>query len=525
MKTVNFIIQSSPRRIVSRPQRGTVPTNTSEGTGRGPEALTSLDSGLRHAGMTAWLLAFCLLPFAMPSAFAADPGTTTGELLKIPDSARAVGMGEAYTAAADDSSALYWNPAGLSFAQQKDASFMETTLIENVNYEHLSFAAPGDNYSFGTSLSYLGFGSIQGYDNNPAGGQPTGNVTAYSYDYTAGISAFVMDRLSLGLTGSYLREDLANTNAGTFAANVGAMYGLESHPLEGDYRLGLSALNLGPGLKYVTDSAPLPRKIAMGAEAMHVGDIPLNLTADFTMPNDNSNYISVGSEYWFKEIVAFRLGYTDSNDVGRGLRLGMGLKLREFLFDYAYGSFGDFGVTNRIELSYKWGEKIHQLNKEQRAVLKEAKRAGDQGDYVQQILAMNELLEKDPTNDRILKKMIAAHEHMLQVELKDAVAQSDSNKEIPSPEESALQDLVPGQEAVAQSQGFDPKDPLGLNNLPDATSLEALQGSVAPSPGVVPAPSAPPAVETKPSNAPAAAPAAAPANDGVLLNPSDIYGN
>ena len=171
---------------------------------------------------------------------------------------------------------------------------------------------------------------------------------------------------------------------------------------------------------------------------------------------------------------------------------------------------------------------MRQLNKEQRAVLKEAKRLGNEGDYIQQILAMNELLEKDPTNDRILKRMIVAHENMLQHELKEAVAQNDTNnKDIPSPEEFALQDLVPGQQAVAQSQsGFDPKDPLGLNNLPDATNLEALQNSVTPTPGVVPAPSAPAAaVETKPAETPAAAPAAAPANDGVLLNPNDIYGN
>ena len=323
-------------------------------------------------------------------SFAAGPGTTSGELLQIPIGARAVGMGEAYTAAADDSSALAWNPAGLSFMQQKEASFMHSSLIESVNYEHMAFAAPGDNYSFGTSLSYLGYGAIAGYDNTPianGGGQPTGDLSAYSYDYTAGISAFVWDRLSLGLTGSYLREDLAGTSAGTFAANLGSMYGLASHPLDGDYRLGLSVLNLGPGLKFISDSAPLPRQIKMGAAAMHVKELPLNLTADFTMPNDNSNYISVGSEYWFKEIIALRLGYTDSNDLGKGLRLGLGLKLREFLFDYAYGGFGDFGATHRIELSLRWGEKMRQLNKEQRAVLKEANRLGSQGDYIQQILA------------------------------------------------------------------------------------------------------------------------------------------
>ena len=123
--------------------------------------------------------------------------------------------------------------------------------------------------------------------------------------------------------------------------------------------------------------------------------------------------------------------------------------------------------------------------------------------------------------------MIGAHEHMLQNELKEAVAEADQKKDVPSPEEFALQDLVPGQEAVAKTQsGFNPNDPLGLSNLPDATNLDAASPapSPSPSPAVVPAPSAPAGVDSMLPVPPAAAPAA-PATDGVLLNPADIYGN
>ena len=481
-----------------------------------------------RALLSAWLLLSPVCGPLVARVWAAGPGTTTGELLKVPLSARAIGMGEAYTAAADDSSALAWNPAGLSFMQQKEAAFMHDSLIESVHLEHVAYAAPGDYYSFGAAMSYLGYGSIAGYDNN---GMSIGEQSAYSYIVSGGVSTFLHERLSVGVTGSILRETLAGDSAGTFAANIGAMYGLESHPFGGDYRLGVSVTNLGPGLKFISDREPLPRKINFGAAAMHVKELPLNLTMDVTQPNDNSAYVGIGSEYWFKEIIALRLGYAGSNDVGRGLRLGIGLKLREFLFDYAYGGYGDFGATHWIELSLRWGEKMRQLNGEQRAILHEAKRAGEQGDYIREILTMNELLEKDPTNDRILKKMIVAHQHMLQKELKDAVAQSEPKEQIPSPEEFALQDLVPGQQSIAQSHtGFDPKDPLGLNNLPDASGADALGPAVSPSPLVVTSPSATP-VETKPapaatpSEALPAAPVTVPAQDGVLLNPNDIYGN
>ena len=45
-------------------------------------------------------------------------------ILKIGVGARAIGMGEAYTAQADDVSSLYWNPAGLALMQERQASFM-----------------------------------------------------------------------------------------------------------------------------------------------------------------------------------------------------------------------------------------------------------------------------------------------------------------------------------------------------------------------------------------------------------------
>jgi len=452
---------------------------------------------------------------------ASDAGSTTGELLKIPVGARAVGMGEAYTAEANDASALQWNPAGLSFAEHKEASFMHSSLIEGVHYEHLGFASPGDNYSYGFSMSYLGYGDIAGYDNNNL---PTGDVKAYSTIISGGLSSFVYNNLSLGITGSALQQKLASDSAWTVGANVGALYGFNAHPLDATYKLGLSALNLGPGLKFVSERAPLPRKIKLGGAVEHLKSWPLNLTLDLTKPNDNSTYVAFGSEYWFKQLLALRLGYAGSNDEGKGLRLGVGLKLRQFLFDYAYGSFGDFGATHRIQLAMQWGERVKQLNIEQRKILKDAKRSGQLGDYTDEIARLDELLGQDPTNTRVLKQMIAAHDKMLAGELKEAVAQAEPAEEIPDPEKMALKELVPGQQQMAQTNTL---DPLGLENLPDVNNLLPAE----PTPLAAAPESAPTLHETsaprasEPAAPAASAPAAAPADNGVMVNPADIYGN
>ena len=50
-------------------------------------------------------------------------GTIGGQFLKIGIGARATAMGDAYTAIADDATAVYWNPAGIARVQGNVVSF------------------------------------------------------------------------------------------------------------------------------------------------------------------------------------------------------------------------------------------------------------------------------------------------------------------------------------------------------------------------------------------------------------------
>ena len=56
-------------------------------------------------------------------------GTTSAKFLSIGVGSNAVGMGGAYTAVADDATAMYWNPAGLSFHDTKEIYFNHANWI------------------------------------------------------------------------------------------------------------------------------------------------------------------------------------------------------------------------------------------------------------------------------------------------------------------------------------------------------------------------------------------------------------
>src|SRR5689334_8512028 len=82
-------------------------------------------------------------------AWAASAGTTGAEILKIGVGARAIGMGEAYTAQADDVSSLYWNPAGLALMQERQASFMYDKMYQDLSFQNANIGIPLENGAIG----------------------------------------------------------------------------------------------------------------------------------------------------------------------------------------------------------------------------------------------------------------------------------------------------------------------------------------------------------------------------------------
>lgn len=326
-------------------------------------------------------------------ARAASNGSTGAEVLKIPVGARAVGMGQAYTAQADDISSLYWNPAGLALMQERQASFMFDQMYQDLKYSNAAIGIPLENGAIGGSLSYLSYGDIAGYDPN---GVSIGNQSAYGAVGTLG-AAWLGNQWSAGANVKGIQQKLADEKANTFAFDTGVNVIYPKPVLGGTVRFAGVIQNLGSGLKYLEERDPLPTEWKVGFAMVQLMNRKLNMSLDYGKPKEEKGHYALGAEYWLNRFLALRGGYTEDQREGSGIRAGLGLRFRGISFDYAYQGVGDLGMSHRYELGFRFGEPRPILSAEQRKIYEQANAAARNERYEQAVLLYDSLLETAPT--------------------------------------------------------------------------------------------------------------------------------
>lgn len=267
-------------------------------------------------------------------SYANGPGTTGANFLKIGVGARAAAMGEAFTAVADDSTSLYWNPAGLTRVQGRELSAMYNVWFEGIGQGYVSVGFPllGGTMALGTN--YVSMGDLEGRDES---GNPTGAFQAYDLAVCVGFAGR-LGKLSLGLSGGMIRSTIAADSKSAFLSTVGGLFEINQ-----SFSVGAVAQNLGT--KLGDDPLPLILKVGLSLERGS-----FSLAADIGKSQDTDLYYCVGIESWIGNVVALRAGYRTGRDVGPGWTAGLGFKMGGFGLDYAYVPYGDLGSTHRISL-------------------------------------------------------------------------------------------------------------------------------------------------------------------------------
>ena len=77
------------------------------------------------------------------------------------------------------------------------------------------------------------------------------------------------------------------------------------------------------------------------------------VATDAVYPNNNTNYLNIGSEYSYRNLVHFRAGYSHlflNDDYGLGhLRMGIGISVQDKItMNYAYSDRAELGAVSTI---------------------------------------------------------------------------------------------------------------------------------------------------------------------------------
>ncbi len=312
-------------------------------------------------------------------------GTTVAQFLKIGPSARAIGMGGAFTANVNDIGLIHWNPAGLARMTASEAMFTHTKWIAGTNYD---FMAVGLNlYSVGT-LGLMVSSFTSGNMAVRTVDMPDGTGEMFNTaDLMMGLSYArnLTNKFSIGGTVKFIHQRLWHMSASSVALDVGTLF---TTPFYG-IRLGASMSNFGPkmrldgrDIKFANDPDPKEEgnvEFVNAQYEMKYYSIPLNfqigLAKDFNLgyknrltvaadaihPNDNYEAVNVGAEYSFNELVFLRAGYKSlfQKDSEEGLTLGAGLNYRlmstvVLKIDYAYADFGVLQNVQRFSLGLRF---------------------------------------------------------------------------------------------------------------------------------------------------------------------------
>ena len=291
-------------------------------------------------------------------------GISTLQFLKIGIGGRATAMGDAFIAVADDASALYWNPAGLVFANQNEVMFSHNSWVADISQEFIgAFYKFSASDVIGISLSSLHMENMEVTDEfNPSG---TGQFFAFGdIAFSVSYSRKMTEQFSVGASIRYVEETLDRLKMRGVLIDFGTLYwtGL------GTTRFAVSITNFGNEIapdgevtlwggrknsEWQSFSPPTMFRIGFALEPWQTEQNRITTSIQLNHPNDNSENISLGAEYSYNNIVQLRTGYKINVDE-QGITAGAGVKLPlgigNVSVDYGFASFSRLGSTHRFSI-------------------------------------------------------------------------------------------------------------------------------------------------------------------------------
>jgi tetratricopeptide (TPR) repeat protein len=337
--------------------------------------------------------------------FAESTGGQPGQFLSWGAGARSLGMGKAFFAVADDASATYWNPAGLTQLDRKEVMALHATLFADTSYDFLSYVHPTPKMGvFGANLTRLYSGGFEKvkitYDSTKTDIINIENQGSFDDTQMALSGSYgkkIKENMSIGVAGKYISHTLDTSNNGFITFDASVMVKGPAMQLP-DLQLAFGFQNLLSSQFGDTDDK-LPIIFRSGAshkflrnKLLVAFDLDKNLKANMGW--------HIGAEYWLLNFTAIRIGFEGEKGI-RETTAGFGVKYRDYGVDYAF-SLHDLGLSHRLSGSWKFGPSVTQ-NRDilVKRYLQEGMEAYRQGNFLLAFKRLEATLDIDPGNTEV----------------------------------------------------------------------------------------------------------------------------
>lgn len=346
------------------------------------------------------LIIVLLVVTALPvTAQISKVGTSGAQFLKIGVGARAAGMGFAFSALANDATALYWNPAGIAWLEKNQFSASYTSWFSDVRHYFVGVVIPvSSTSSIGVHVLGVTMGEME--ETTLADPEGTGRTFTAS-DVALGVTYAqkMADNISLGITFKYVRQTIWEMSASGIAFDAGTYY----TPFP-ELRLAMNISHFGPDMKFtggnlvqrvpapndpqvVTNqslettpySLPTTFRIGLTYQLVNMDDILVTTAADGVHWSDNFEQLNLGAEVTLLKVLSLRAGYnlmpeknvqwldierqqqqnfTQKTEFNAGLNFGVGIQYRlgnlRGTFDYAWSKWKYLDNVNRIDVGFEF---------------------------------------------------------------------------------------------------------------------------------------------------------------------------
>ncbi|OGR76397.1 MAG: hypothetical protein A2X32_12440 [Elusimicrobia bacterium GWC2_64_44] len=292
-------------------------------------------------------------------------GTTSAAFLKLGAGARGVAMAGAFSGVPGDPFSIYWNPAGLAYqGADKGLAFFHNEYFQGLGQEFLAYSAPSARGGWGLGLNYFYTAKdlerrsgLNEADPLAPISPSEGKFGAYDVALSAGYGFRAGDGLALGGAVKFIRQSIDDETGAAPALDLGALRSFSWRG--GEYTAGLAVLNLGPGIKFVSKSYPLPLTFKAGL-SRRLDENGALAALELQKPVDNYPSVALGVEYPLTGRLALRSGYRyrlHGNELGAwsGFSAGAGVAFDRLTFDYAFTPFGVLGNSHRFSINLRFG--------------------------------------------------------------------------------------------------------------------------------------------------------------------------